>query len=122
MKQSVTVETKSELENAKDQKVPEIIVTGELANKLKKSKNIALLSGAALATLTAALAAAAFTAPVTGGLSFLAAAPVAALTGAEIAAIIAVSAIGISLVLAIYKEYDEISYEDGKLKLKRKRD
>lgn len=115
------VRTKEELKAAKENKVAEIVVVGELAQKLKKAKKIAVLGSASIAALTVALGVATVTAPVTGGLSYLAAAPVAALTGAEVAAIIAVSTVGLALVLAVYKDYEEISYESGKLVLKKKR-
>jgi len=115
-----TVRTKEELKAAKENKVAEIVVVGELAQKLKRAKKIALLGGASIAALSVALGVATVTAPVTGGLSYIAAAPVAALTGAEITAIIAVSAVGLTLVLAVFKDYEEISYESGKLVLKKK--
>jgi hypothetical protein len=115
-----TVQTKDELKTAKENGAAEIIVIGELAQKLKKSKNIALLGGASIAALTLALGAATIAAPVTGGLSYFAAAPVAVLTGAEISAIIAVSAVGLALVLAVFKDYEEISYESGRLVLKKR--
>jgi Mn2+/Fe2+ NRAMP family transporter len=110
------VSTKKELKTAQENKAKEIIVTGELANKIHKSKKITKLGAASIGLIVTAIAAA----PFTSGLSFGAAAPVAVLTGIEITAIIAASAVGIGLILAIYKEYDEISYENGKLHLKRK--
>ena len=117
----ITVRTKEELKAAQAEGFAEIIVIGELAIKLKKAKNIALLGGASLAVLAVALGVATVAAPVTGGVSFAAAAPVAALTGAEIAAIIAASAVGIALVLAVYKDYEEVSYDSGKLVLKKRK-
>lgn len=116
-----TVRTKEELKQAQSAGFSEIVVVGELAGKLKKAKKIAALGGAALAVLTISLGAATIAAPVTGGLSFIAAAPAAALTGVEIAAIIAASTVGIALVLAVYKDYEEISYESGKLILKKRK-
>jgi len=112
----VTVRTKSELESARVQGIEKIIVEGSLANKLKNSKRIAYVGGGTIAVLTAAIAAA----PFTGGVSFLAAAPIAALTGLEISAIIAVSAVGITLVIAVFKGYEEIEYSDGRLILRKK--
>jgi len=93
---------------------------GELADKLKSAKKIAALGGGALAILTAALGIATVTAPVTGGLSYFVAAPVAALTGVEIAAIVTASALGISLVLAICLGYEEVSFEKGRLVVRKK--
>ena len=112
--------TKAQLEQAKKAGEAEIIVKGELADKLKNSKKVALLSGAGLAALTAALGMATVAAPVTGGLSFFAAAPVAAITGMEIAAIITAASLGIALIIALYKDYEEISYKQGELKLRKK--
>jgi hypothetical protein len=75
----VTVTTKMELESAKNNGYEMIVVRGDLANDLKKSKSIAFAGAATLAILGAALAAT----PFTGGLSFFAAAPIAALTGLD---------------------------------------
>lgn len=113
---SITVHTKSELENAKDEKYEEIIVEGTLADNLKTGKKVTYVGGVTLALLTAALAAA----PFTGGLSFFAAAPIAMLTGMEIAVIIAVTAVGLALILAIFKDYEEIEYSEGRLILRKK--
>jgi len=113
---SITVKTKEELESAKHNGYAEIIVSGELADDLKKSKKIALAGAVTLGVLTAALAAM----PFTGGLSAVAAAPVAALTGLEIAGIIAAASVGLALVIAVFKDYEEISYSDGKLVLKKR--
>ena len=110
------VSTKEELKSAKEQGITEIIVSGKLANDLKKSKKIALAGTVTIGILTAALAAT----PFTGGITAFAAAPVAALTGVEIVAIIAAASIGLALIIAVYKEYDEVSYENGKLVLRKK--
>lgn len=117
----VTVRTKEELKAAQAEGSADIIVVGELAVKLKKAKKIALLGAASLAVLTVALGAATVAAPVTGGLSYAAAIPIAALTGAEITAIIAAFTVGIALVLAVYKDYEEVSYDSGKLVLKKRK-
>jgi len=119
--ETVIVTTKEELKKAQEQKVDEIIVNGDLANKLKKAKQITKLGATGLAILTAALGVGIVAAPVTGGLSMFAAAPVAALTGLEIAAIITASALGIALIIAIFKDYEEISFENGKMTLRKKR-
>ncbi|MGL1561479.1 hypothetical protein ACSTJW_16965 [Vibrio parahaemolyticus] len=114
------VRTKEELEQAKKVGAEIILVQGELADKLKKSKKVAQLSGVGLGVLTAALGVATVTAPATGGLSYVAAAPVAALTGVEIAAIIAAASVGISLILALFLGYEEIDYSKGNLKLRKR--
>lgn len=122
---SIEVNTKGELKKAIDEKYDEIIVKGELAKKLNKAKKIKKFSKATLGILTTALAAGTITAPITGGLSLgisaVAAAPIAAATGTEIAVIIAVSAVGIALVTAVYKGYDEVEFSTNPLKLKLKR-
>lgn len=112
----ITVTTKGELESAKNKAYEEIIVAGKLANDLKKSKSIASAGVATIGILTAALAAT----PFTGGLSAFAAVPIAALTGLEIAAIIIAASLGIALIIAVFKDYEEISYSDGKLILRKR--
>ena len=111
-----TVSTKYELESAKNDGADEITVIGELADKLHKAKKIAYVGAGTLAVLTAALAAA----PFTGGFSMVGFAPVAVLTGLEIAAIIAAASVGLALIIAVFKGYDEIEYSNGKLVLKKK--
>ena len=118
---SIKVSTKEELQSAQKSGLHEIIVVGELANKLKKAKKVSKISKAGLAVLTVTLGGAAIVAPVTGGLSMFAAAPAAALTGVEIAAIISASFLGIGLVIAIFKGYEEIEYSNGRLVLRKKR-
>lgn len=117
---SLTVKTKAQLKQAKHAGEKEIVVEGELADKLKKSKKVAMLSGAGLAVLLAAVGAATVAAPITGGLSYFAAAPVAALTGLEIAAIITASTLGLGLIIALFKDYEEIGYSKGRLVLHKK--
>ena len=114
----ITVSTKSELESARSAGVAEIVVLGELADQLKRGKKIALAGTAAIAALGVALAAI----PFTGGLSAALAAPVAAMSGFEIAAIIAAAAVGITLLVAIFKDYEEISYDKGKMTLRRRQE
>lgn len=113
----IVVRTKAELERAKDAKAEIIIIEGDLANKVKRGKTVAKASGVSLALITAALAAT----PFTGGMSMFAAAPIAAMSGFEIAAIIAAASIGLTLIIAIFKDYEEIEAGDGKIKLKRRK-
>ena len=122
-----TVRTKDELKAAQEAKVDEIVIQGELATKIKKAKKITKIGAAGLVVLTTILGAATVTAPVTGGLSYFVAAPAvapaAALTGTEIAVIIVAASVGIALIFAIFKEYEEIEFNPGpppSLKLKRK--
>ncbi|WP_321900069.1 hypothetical protein [Paraburkholderia heleia] len=116
-----TVSTKEQLAQAKDRMEPEITIVGELADKLAKAKKIAALSAWAVAGIVAVVGLAAVAAPETGGLSLgLAAAPVAAMSGMEVAAIIAAASIGIALILAVYKDYDEVEAGGGRIILRRK--
>lgn len=122
----VTVTTKEQLKKAKEDKVDVIVVEGELAENLKRSKKVAIaaagVSGVALTGLIAAIAAA----PATGGTSFLlyagaAGTSAATFTGIEIASIILAGSIGITLLVGIFKDYEEIEASpSGGIKLKRK--
>ncbi len=47
-------------------------------------------------------------------------APAAALSGMEVAAIIAAASIGIALIVGVFKDYEEIEVGPGTLKLKRR--
>lgn len=115
--QVATVRTKEELTTARSGGYDQIVVEGELADKLKRSKKVALAGTVTLGILGTALAAV----PFTGGLSMAAAVPVATLTGLEIAAIIAAASVGVALIVAVFKDYEEISYGSGKMVLRKKR-
>ncbi|MFX2484990.1 hypothetical protein ACJ8IM_04955 [Serratia sp. CY33525] len=113
----VVVRTKEELEQARKAKSDFIVVEGKLADKLQKGKKIARASGVTIAVITAAIAAA----PFTGGVStMVGVAPAAALSGMEVAAIIAAASIGIALIVGVFKDYEEIEVGPGTLKLKRR--
>jgi hypothetical protein len=103
-KESVTVvSTKKELRAAIKRKDPYIEVKGKLAKKIKW---IGLLSGAQIAALIALLgtgAVATTTFPVATP-AFVAAA--ADITGGEIAAIIFLLSLGITIIISILKDYD----------------
>lgn len=106
------VRNKKELEKAVAEKVKKIIVVGDLAKKVDKAYKIKGLSKrkiALISSLAVGAEASIATAPLTGGVSMLAATPavvgVAALTGIEIVAIMAVLFMGISLILLLAKEY-----------------
>lgn len=114
------VTTREELKVAQESGAPEIIVIGELADKLKRAKKVASLSTAGLALLGTVIGVATVTAPLTGGMSYFAAAPVAAFTGLEVAAIITASFLGIGLLVALFSGYEEISFEHGKMTLRKK--
>ncbi|CAM8428451.1 MULTISPECIES: hypothetical protein [Enterobacter] len=112
----VIVRTKDELERAQKSKAETIRIEGELANKVRKGKTVAKASGVTLAAIAAVLAAT----PFTGGLSTMGLLPVAAYTGFEIATIIAAASIGIALLVAVFKDYEEIEAGDGRLVLRRR--
>ncbi|KNE85343.1 hypothetical protein [Aggregatibacter aphrophilus] len=112
---SITVETKEELEKAMKNGEKEIVVIGELAEKLHKSKKVTKFGAPTIAALTAAIAAA----PFTGGISTtLGVSAIATLTGLEVAVIIGVVFIGISLLIVLYKDYEEIEVDMDKRRLK----
>lgn len=113
----VVVRTKSELETAKNNKAEVIIVEGELASKLKKSKKIAYASTATIALISAA----AVTVPATGGFSLVGLVPLATLSGIEIAGIIAIIFLGVGFLVALFKDYEEIDFDAKSLRLKLKR-
>ena len=119
--ESITISSKEELTNAMKSGFDEIIVEGNLAEKLHKTKKVAMLSGVALTAILALGGGAVALTPVSGGLSMLALAPVAALSGLEIATIITAVAIGVSLIIAVAKDYEEISYDGSQLTLRKKK-
>ena len=131
---TVTVKTAEELKQAKENRVDEIIIIGRLANQLKKAKKITALSGLSIAALTAATAsimtipAATVSAPVTGGVSFMGVGITAAtttaaavtLTGMEIATIIFIGSVGIIVIIAIFKDYEEIEFSKERMVLRKR--
>lgn len=131
---SRTVTTMEELKRAKEENVEKIIVEGKLAENLVKSKKIATLSTASLTALTAAIATAAAsiaTAPVTGGISTIAApvslavmAPIAASTGLSattIAFLVSVGTGGVAVIVALLKGYTiEADLKNSRVTLYRK--
>ena len=134
MMKTVTVRTTEELKQAKENRVDEIIIIGKLANQLKKAKKITTLSGLSIAALTAAAAsimtipAATVSAPVTGGIPMMASGLAAAttttaavtLTGMEIATIVFIASAGIIVIIAIFKDYEEIEFSKERMVLRKK--
>jgi hypothetical protein len=119
--QAVQVTDKEGLRAAFAQKVEKIEVLGEFADNLAKTKKLATVGVGTLAAVAGVVGVAALAAPETGGISLGVAAPVVAgLTGMEIAAIIFAAAIGIGLIIALFKDYDEIACRPGEIVLKRK--
>jgi hypothetical protein len=116
----VEVRNRNELQAALNGKAKEIVLKGELAEKVLKAKKIGKLNKIGLGLLIGLVGTAALTAPVTGGISLALAGVAAAVTGVEVAAIIAASLVGIALIVAVFKEYDQVHYKDGELILKRK--
>lgn len=119
MTTTVTVSTKEQLEVAVDAHMDEIVVEGELAKRIKDGQKLRTAGKLTLVLLGTAVAAL----PFTGGISLAAAAPIAALTGLNAAAIVAAVFVGLALLLAVYKEYDiTIEYDrDGRLRVRLKR-
>lgn len=115
------VRTKEELEIAKKQGVEEILVVGELADKIKQVKMIAKASPAVIAVIAAAIMANKFMgktpvhgfSTISGAMGVASVVPVAAMTGFEIAAIITAASIGIALLVALFKDYEEIECGNG---------
>ncbi len=111
------VSTKSEFKNAVNKKESVIEAFGSLASDINRSYKIAMYSKKTLIVLTALIG----LTPFTGGISMFAAAPIAALTGIEISAIILISSIGISLIMAVSNGYDvEYTERTGHLRLTKK--
>ena len=110
MQDEVIVRKKEELESAVNAKTKRIIVKGDLAEKLNTAVKIKKYSKLTIAILATSLAGI----PFTGGLSAVAFAPVAALTGLEIGLILAVFFIGLSLVLLIAKDYKTVKMRGKK--------
>ena len=117
------VKSKQELQAAKKRGDVEIVVEGELADKLKEAKKVTMVGAGTLALLATTLAVATVTAPVTGGLSYRAAIPVATMSGVGVSAIIIASALGLGFLIALFKGYEEIDFSSGRMVLrKRQRD
>lgn len=118
----VVVTTKDELEKAVKDGIDTIIVQGKLANNVKRIKSIKRKSKITLLTLgviAATIPASAILAPASGGVSipiaYFTATSTAALTGTEIALILAIALLGMSLILQILDNYDLKMDAKGKL-------
>ncbi|WP_031485680.1 hypothetical protein [Maridesulfovibrio frigidus] len=114
--EEVVVYTKEELEEAMSSGADQIIVYGEFADKLHSTKKIALVGAAGIAAMLGLGGVAALTGPIGAA----AVTSVAALSGMEIAAIIPAVAIGVTVLVALYKDYEEIEFGAGVLKLRKK--
>ena len=125
----ITVKTSDELKRAMDMKYDVINVEGELAEKIKKTESLKKLGTVALRAVVGGIIVAFGAAPITGGLSLPVvsafAATTAAASGTAISSgtIIAIVAIGASLILTLYKDYDievKVTPDGVKVKLKLK--
>lgn len=105
----IEVSTKEELKKSVDVGYDEISIRGELAQKVATAYKIKKYSKVAIGALATALAATAITGPI--GMAF--AAPIVAVTGMEIAIIIAVAMLGFALVMALTDKY-ELEVDIGK--------
>ena len=120
----VVVSTPAELAAAHKAGAKKILVKGELASKLETAfGGLRSLSSASLNALALVLSGAALLAPFTGGVSLGAAGTVMGTLGAALTAtaIAAISAIGLSLVIAVFKGYDEIKLAGGGVELRLKK-
>lgn len=117
---SVVVYTKEELDEAQKSQAERIVVKGELGRKLHTAfKGLKSLSSSSLNALALCLSGAALFAPFTGGVSLGAAGTVMGTVGAALtaSAIAAISAIGLALVIAVFKGYDEVKLGGGGVEL-----
>ncbi len=127
MSDTKEVTTKEELNNAVKAGEPEILIVGDLADKVAKTRKLGMLSGwrkkvflASIASATAATAAIPFTGGTSSTVTVGMAAPAAALSGMEIATIIAAVTIGAGMLIGLHKDYEEIEIGAGKLKMRKK--
>lgn len=112
---SVTATTPEELKKAIKEKHNKIIVTGKLAEKVKKAKKIKKLSPAVLTMIGGLVAvdtAAVGLAPETGGASFLVAAPInvatAAVTGLSFPVLAVIAIVGLTTISILFDEYTRV--------------
>jgi hypothetical protein len=105
----MTVRSKAELQDAIRGREREITVEGPLAKHLHHGRKLPGISRLALAVLAAAIVGI----PISGAISGVAIAPIAALTGVEIALIIAAIVLGIALLKTVWRDYDEVEFDFG---------
>ena len=107
------VTTKEALKKAYEEKADKIIIKGKLASDVNKCLVFSKVSAGAIVGITAAIAtatAAVAAAPVTGGISSIAAIPAVAaictVTGTDVAIVIIALAIGFAIVWGITHDYN----------------
>lgn len=125
---SMTVNTSKELKQAIEMKADKIIVTGAVANKIKKAENMKKFSPAILTMIGALVAvgtAGIVAGPPTGGLSYLFVAPtyttVSVATGLSIPVLIFIAAVGVTVLSTLFDEYTRVEIGDGKIVYERKK-
>jgi hypothetical protein len=122
---SIIVTTKQQLDAAQRQRYERITIQGDLADKLMRSRKIATFGATSIAIITTATAGRVAFAPATGGLSLgvgaVGLAAAAAATGTSVASIVVASAIGISLIIAVFKNYNVIECRAGFVSLSLKK-
>lgn len=113
-----TIRTKEQLRDIQRLGVDEIELLGELADKLKAAQQVAKLGQAGASMLGNVLGAA-----VVAGLqkpSEPMMQKAVEATGASVNSVVASVGLGVGLVLAIFRDYEEITYEEGRLVLRRR--
>ncbi|MCF7939852.1 MAG: hypothetical protein K9L68_14765 [Spirochaetales bacterium] len=111
------VSTKEELDEAIDRGCQTIRIVGKLAGQVYRTRALAHVSPALLGSAAASLG----FAPATGGLSLaLGVMPTTAMSGVSIGALIIAISIGLSLLIALFKNYEVIDYRHGSLTLHKK--
>ena len=116
----VVVYTPEELDEARRSGAERILVKGELARKLRTAfKGLRSIGAGSLNLLALGLSGAALFAPFTGGVTLGAAGTAMGTLGAALtaAAIAAISAIGFTLVIAVFKGYEEVRLGGGGVEL-----
>lgn len=113
------VQTKEQLAEARKSKTAEIVIRGELAKSVHNGKKIVTMSKVALAAVGVAIAAIPFTGggSAVGAAGVTAVASAAGLSGFEIGCLVAITFVGAALMLAVWKEYDEINFSQDPLEL-----
>ncbi len=111
----ITVYKKKELKKAYKQGYGEITIKGNLAKNIYKSRKI-FKNKIALGTLSVI----GVTAIFSKGMTAIAVAPLAAVTGTEVVALIAVCVIGIGFLIALFKDYEEIEMSTTNIILRKK--
>src|SRR5699024_8925663 len=113
-----TILTREQLDQAQAQGLFEIELLGDIADKEKAAQQVARLGQAGASILGSVLGAA-----VVAGLQKPAESKVSKAvekTGASMNSIVASVGLGVGLVMAIFSNYEEIEYQEGKLILRRR--